>query len=73
MAPSSCTAMRVPGSLPVVAHCGIIEKTNEEWWQAVTTRCKELVATSKKVGIHARANLMGGYIPGYEFKDWDWE
>ena len=40
---------------------------------AVTTRCKELVATSKKVGIHARANLRGGYTPGYEFKDWDWE
>ncbi|KAI0305317.1 hypothetical protein B0F90DRAFT_1809084 [Multifurca ochricompacta] len=55
----------------IIVPCGITAKTTEEQRQAITAKCEELVATLRKVGVRARADLRDGYTPGYKFNDWE--
>ena len=62
---------RVASVQTVIVPCGITAKTTEEQRQEITAKCEELVATLKKAGIRARADLRDGYTPGYKFNDWE--
>lgn len=62
---------RVASVQAVIVPCGVTAKTTEEQRQDITAKCEELVATLKKVGVRARADLRDGYTPGYKFNDWE--
>lgn len=62
---------RVANVQAIVVPCGITAKTTEEQRQEIAAKCEELVATLKKVGVRARADLRDGYTPGYKFNDWE--
>lgn len=62
---------RVASVQAIVVPCGITAKTTEEQRLAIAAKCEELVATLKKVGVRARADLRDGYTPGYKFNDWE--
>ena len=62
---------RVASVQTIIVPCGITAKTTEEQRQEITAKCEELVATLKKGGVRARADLRDGYTPGYKFNDWE--
>src|SRR5580698_6747572 len=70
---SSLPALQLASVQTVIFPCGITAKTTEEQQQEITAKCEELVATLRKVSICARADLRGGYTPGYKFNDWEQE
>jgi len=59
---------RVAALQAVVVPCGLTAKTDHA---AIFKGCNELVATLRKAGIRAKADLRDGYTPGYKFNDWE--
>lgn len=59
---------RVAALQAVVVPCGLNVKTDHA---AIFKGCNELVATLRKAGIRAKADLREGYTPGYKFNDWE--
>jgi prolyl-tRNA synthetase len=62
---------RVASIQVVIVPCGITAKTTDEQRADINSKCEELAATLKKVGVRAKADLREGYTPGYKFNDWE--
>lgn len=62
---------RVASVQAVIIPCGLTGKLSTQERNAILDECQSVVATLKKAGVRAKADLRDVYTPGWKFADWE--